>query len=49
MTENGGNEDVANENKEHRIDEILTSEDVDDESKENRMAQQMSERHGIYT
>ena len=49
MTENGSNEDAANEKKEHRIDEILTSEDVDDEGKEHRMAQQMRERHSIYT
>ena len=49
MTENGSKEDVADENKEHRIAEILTSEDADDESKESRMAQTMRERHGIYT
>ena len=37
MTENGSNEDVADEYKEYRIDETLSSEDVDDESKEDRM------------
>ena len=36
-TENCSNEDVADENKEHRLDEILISEDVDDESEEHRM------------
>lgn len=30
MTENRSNEDVADENKEHRNDEILSSEDVDE-------------------
>lgn len=37
MTENCSNEDVVDENKENRIDGILTSEDVDDESEEHRI------------
>ena len=36
-TENRSDEDVADENTDHRIDEILTSEDADNESEDHRM------------
>ena len=48
MTGNRSNEDAADENKEHRVDEALSSEDVDDESKEHGIDIKDEEEHGIY-
>ena len=48
MTGNCSNEVAADENKEHRVDEVLSSEDVDDESKEHGIDIKDEEQHDIY-